>query len=116
MRAWLTFYTDRFIPEKFGGMCVAILIFIRPKYRDDIGLLRHEETHRRQWLLTIGLYTVLYPLCRRFRQWAEVEAYREQLKHYPDDRSWRLAEFLATKYDLALTQAEAHRLLTESTS
>lgn len=108
----LTFYTDKLIPAKFGGVAIGPVILIRLKYRGDVGLLRHEETHRKQWLRTFGLHSFRYQFDKDYRLATEVEAYREQIKHYPDDRSWRFAEFLATKYDLALTQEEAHRLLT----
>ncbi len=110
----LTFYTDKFIPAKFGGVCIGPVILIRPKYKDDVGLLRHEEEHRKQWTHTLGLHSLLYAVSRPYRQWAEVAAYREQLKHYPDDRSARFAEFLATKYNLRLTVDEALKLLKEA--
>lgn len=106
----LVFYTDR-IPDKFGGYSIGPIILIRPKYRDDKGLLAHELVHRRQWFTSVGMSTLLYAMSRGYRLWAEVEAYREQLKHYPDDRSWKLAEALATKYDLNLTREEAHSIL-----
>lgn len=97
------FYTDKFIREGFGGVAKGPLIFIRPKYRDDKGILEHEKVHVRQWW--------------RGGQWRmtklerEVEAYKEQLKWYPDDRSYMFAEFISTKYGLNVTQQEALELL-----
>jgi hypothetical protein len=41
----------------------------------------------------------------------EVEAYKEQLKWYQDDRTETLAKALATKYRLNITLEEAKALL-----
>lgn len=38
----LVFYTDRIIPERFAGLTIGFVVLIRPKYRDDSGLLAHE--------------------------------------------------------------------------
>lgn len=38
------FYTNRFIPKKFGASTYGIFVFIRPKYKNDEGLLEHELT------------------------------------------------------------------------
>ena len=106
----LTFYTDRFIPSHFAGCMMVIafipFIFIRPKYRDDAGLCCHELTHVRQYFRTLGLHVFLYWLFERYRFEAELEAYKEQAKHYPDDRKELFAGFIAQKYKLNITKEQ----------
>ncbi len=69
-------------------------------------------------VLAIGAaaHVVLYRYVRAYRQWAEVQAYRVQMR-YPradgtylslDDAAWRLT---ASRYDLGLTLTEARDLL-----
>ena len=110
------FYTERVVRDGFAGAALGPLIFIRPAYRDDAGLLAHELVHRRQWIKSWGLHSFRYSRVASYRLACEVEAYREQMLHCAEDRSCRFAEFLATKYDLVLTLDEAHRLLSESIS
>lgn len=99
----------------------------------DRGLVAHEVTHVAQWLagvllgllatfilraigcpggeavagLSIGLHAVLYVAAPEYREWAEAQAYRRQLRYYADDRRELFAKFLAQRYDLHLTEAEA---------
>jgi hypothetical protein len=103
----MIFFTNRFIPKGFAGATRGLLIFIRPTYRDDKGLLEHEKVHRRQWLRTLGLHSLLYLFVPDYKFRAEVEAYREQLKHYPDDRSQLFARYIANDYGLSVTEQEA---------
>lgn len=93
----MTFYTDNLIPADSAGCTRGPVIFIRPKYRNDIGLLRHEECHVRQWLRTLGLHSILYLLSKKYRLKAEVEAYREQLK-WTGFRSDRLPDYYINLY------------------
>jgi hypothetical protein len=69
------------------------------------------------WPLGAAVHPALYRCSRRYRLWAEVRAHRIQCS-LPDgrlvDSSLSLdaaAERIATKYDLRITQDEAHRLL-----
>jgi hypothetical protein len=129
-------YTDD-IPEQFGGVAKWFWIRIRPKYKDDKGLHEHEIEHVRQWwqatfigclvVAALGYYTVpegwfigvaglathdlLYSLFPKYRLWAEVEAHKAQLKHYPDDRVPLFAKRIASLYDLKITAEEAERML-----
>ena len=133
----IVFYTDKFIPERFAALNFGPVSFIRPKYKDDVGLYEHEAAHFEQWirffvlspifsalLLLFGhetpywihlailvffasLHGVLYVVFQEYRLYSEVEAYKEQMKAYPDDRSNKFAEYLSTKYDLDLTKDEA---------
>jgi len=111
----MTFYTDKFIPKGSAACARGFVIFIRPKYKDDIGLLEHEKTHVRQWLFTLSLHSPLYLFCKRYKLWAEVQAYRRQLLFKPafNEDSYRIkyAGFIATKYKLTISQGEAYKLL-----
>ena len=106
----MIFYTNRFVPKGAAGCARGPIIFIRPEYRNDAGLLAHEKTHRAQWFLTFGLHSFLYLLAERYRLWSEVEAYKVQLEHSPG-REDLFAKFIAEDYDLDITQAEALELL-----
>lgn len=131
----LVIYTDD-LGADFGGTAKGFVIRIRPKYRGDQGLLRHELEHVRQWwvssLVTAALlcapvigfdlhpswlfpavvwsalpHRLAYLLSRRYRLWAEVRAYRVQMR-YPDATGGslsasRAAQFLIQpKYRLGL--------------
>ena len=107
----LILYTDN-LPEGVGGCANGPVIRIRPKYREDEGIHAHELTHVWQWWLTLGLHSLLYLLVRRYRLWAEVQAYREQTRHPPGllwtDAATRLT---APRYRLGLTQVEAEHAI-----
>jgi len=127
------------ITEKtMAGDSKFCFIRINPKYKDDKGLLAHEEEHVRQWyivtfslfipylicaitvvewpwhILAFGWCGVMYNLActfsRRVRLKAEVLAYRVQLSYSPK-KALRFAEFLAGSYDLNITTAKALELL-----
>lgn len=99
----LVIYTNYGV--RMGGITYGPLVLIKPKYKEDRGLLEHELTHTKQFWNPLKWF-------KGKLAW-EVEAYREQLKWYPDDRSWQLAWFIANKYGLDITQEEAHKLLTQ---
>jgi hypothetical protein len=108
-------YTDDLL-EGVGGQANGPYVRIRPAYRDDVGLLAHELCHVWQFWLTLGTHSLLYLLARPYRQWAEVMAYRAQMR-YPnrhsidlslDDAAYKLA---GPRYDLQLTLSEARELL-----
>ena len=123
-------YTDR-LPEDVGGCANGPVVRIRPKYRDDLGLLRHEVEHVRQWwaagliaavLLALvdptlapggmAAHSLLYLTVRPYRLWCEVKAYRVQMQH-PDSRGRflpieRAAEFLmASRYRFGFQTRDA---------
>lgn len=110
----MVFYTTRFVKAGFAGCTYGPLIFIRPAYRSDRGLLEHERVHARQWLRTLGLHSLLYALSKTYRLRAEVEAYREQARHYPDDRRPMFARAIAEKYGLDISPDDAIKRLRES--
>lgn len=127
------------IPAGFGGQANGPFVRILKKYRHDQGLLEHEKTHVRQWWGGIGIMLVLtalacvcglpgevvvglvglapsahplaYRLCRPYRQWAEVRAYRIQLGVGRYANSAFAVDALVNKYKLRLTPDKARRLL-----
>lgn len=107
----IVFYTDRFVGEGFAGCTRGPIVFIRPKYMCDMGLLAHEQTHVKQWIRTLGMHSFLYLFSKSYRLKAEVEAYKVQLAYYPDDRSDLFAWFIANNYGLSITKNEAKELL-----
>lgn len=112
----LTIYTDR-LPENAAGRVLFGIAFIRPAYRDDIGLHEHERVHVHQTLR--GLILVhgwRYRFSKAYRLRCEVEAYKEQLKHPPansDVVRYRdmYAGFIANHYGLDLSVDRARELL-----
>jgi hypothetical protein len=103
----MIFYTDKFVLKGHAGTTRGPFIFIRPEYKDDKGLLEHELVHRKQWLRTLGLHAFFYLLSKKYRFKSEVEAYKEQLKHYKTDKRRLFATLLVEKYDLDITFDEA---------
>lgn len=107
-------YTDRFIKDGFAGCAIGPAIFIRPKYRDDVGLLEYEKTHVRQFWCDFPLFGLRYRFSRRWRREYEAEAYAAQAKCYPDDQVPALAARLADKYNLGITSEIAERAIREA--
>lgn len=105
------FYTDLFVPKRFGALTVGPLVFIRPRYRDtDPGLLAHELVHVRQFWRN-PLMGIWYQLSQRSRLEYELEAFVAQIKCYPSpDIDW-YANMLATKYRLEISKEQARQLL-----
>lgn len=134
----LVIVTDR-VPDGFAGVTNGPLIRIRPTHRNDVGLLMHELEHVRQfWLLGMigvgvslglswavlpllqavaaaaagmALHPVLYRLVPRYRLWAEVQAYLQQLAQPGQLTIEQAADFIATKYRLDVSPAEALSLI-----
>ena len=90
--------------------------FITSSKRDDLGLRRHEEKHIEQFWRYYGWFPIFYLLSEKFRLKAEVEAYREQLRYYPDDRTELFAWYIANKYRIDITVPEAVKLLCTETN
>ena len=105
------FYTNWGVATGFAGVAYGPFIFIRPKYREDVGLLEHEKVHVRQFWKYLVLFWILYYTSQKYRLRFEVEAYREQLKWYDDDRTQVFAGFLVNKYGLDITTEAAAKLL-----
>lgn len=107
------FYTNFAVPTGSAGCARGPFIFIRPQYKDDAGLLAHEQTHVKQWLRTLGLHSFMYLLSDSYKLASEVEAYKEQAKHYPDDRMPLFAKYISDDYGLSVTAIDALKLLRE---
>ena len=107
----MIFFTDKLVPANAAGCARGPVIFIRPKYRDDQGLIAHEKEHVRQWLTTLGLHSFLYLLSDQYKLWAEVEAYKIQATYYADDRRPMFARFIANDYNLDVSESEVLGLL-----
>jgi len=109
-------YTDD-MEEGFGGKMFSpslllkwlgkpCVIKIRPKYKEDVGLLNHELTHveqfNREWF-----YNIRYSLSKKFRYRMELEAYLEQIKAYDykylSQCGWT-TEALYGKYNLGINK------------
>lgn len=106
----MIFYTDKFVPKNAAGCACAFLIFIRPDYKNDIGLLEHEKVHVLQWKRTFGLHSYLYLFSKSYRLKSEVEAYKKQLEYSPNSAEL-FAKYIATMYNINITQEEAKKLL-----
>lgn len=87
------------------------VIFIDPAFKDDPGLIPHEQVHVDQFLRTFGLHVFLYRFSKGYRFKSEAEAYREQLQHYPlaeyPQRLDDYATFLSEHYGLGITKEQA---------
>ena len=135
MKYYMLKYSDD-LPEGFGGTTQGPVIKIRPKYKGDMGLLEHEKTHVRQWYALTGLglvltvllmliwpafwpagavgpfiHSLLYKNVQPYRQWCEVQAYREQLAMGGYTNSDFAVTALIGKYGLSLDTQEANALL-----
>lgn len=101
---YLEFESNVLVPEGCAGCARGPVIFIRPEYKNDQGLLEHERTHVRQWLRTFGLHSFLYLLSDDYKYHAELEAYRVQLKYCQDKKASanKFANFICNNYDLNL--------------
>jgi len=108
------FYTDKFIKPQHGGISIAMFCFIRPKYKDDEGLLQHELTHSKQFY-RFPLHLFFYRLFDWYKLKCEVEGYKVQLSYYPHlDRNELIdlfAGFIAERYELNISKEKAKELL-----
>jgi hypothetical protein len=105
----LVFYTDN-LPENVGGRAHGPVILIKKKHRDDKGIHEHELEHVKQWCVTLTLHPLLYKFSKKYRLWAELRAYKKQLKHNPENRV-TYAGFVATRYGLDLWPNDVYEML-----
>lgn len=126
------------LPPNYGGVAYGPFIKILEKYKDDVGLLKHELVHAGQfwiggiisllilaamyhfnvpveyWAISgVGLafHGLAYLISDKYKLWAEVQAYKEQNKHYSDDRSLLFGSYIAKYYKLAITAEDAAELI-----
>lgn len=132
------FRTERWMDDNTGARAILCFVLVRGKYLDrgDEGIERHELEHVWQWwvvasvsgfllwlaglvwvlwLLGLFVHPIVYAALKRYRLWAEVRAYREQLR-WPDGKGGSLApekaaKYIAEDYKLDISQADALRML-----
>lgn len=105
----MVFYTDRFVKTGFAGTTYGPFIFIRPKYKSDVGLLAHEQTHVRQFWRMFPILGIRYRLSKKWRFAIEAEAYAVQSRYYADDRVPLFAKMISEKYGLGVSIEVAER-------
>lgn len=96
-----TFYlkNDHWIFGNFAAKNYGPITFIKIKYKNDVGLYNHEETHYNQWKRHPILMPILYKLSRNHRLMYEIEAYINQLLCYNVDLRKRLVcKFVMSLY------------------
>lgn len=122
----MIFYSDK--AKGAYKLKMTPFIIINPKFKEDKDLINHEREHVFQWvlcaaltipllfvswgflLLSIMLHDLLYTFVKHYRQWAEVRAFKAQLKSGKGDINIA-ANLLATDYDLGITVEKAKELL-----
>ena len=111
----MIFYTDRFVPDHAAG-CMRVwlipIIFIRPAYKGDAGLLAHEQVHVAQaWRYVFPpIHSLRYKWSPEYRLMCEVEAYRKQLEFSPQHKLL-YATFIVNDYGLNVSFDEVLELL-----
>lgn len=138
---WVHYSND--IQEGTGGYAKLFYERIRPKYKDDVGIHKHEDLHVTQWYilflawaaLCVGvagmlcdpyyvialafipwgaaIHPALYWLVKEYKLACEVDCYQEQAKHYKDDRLPLFAGFISRDYNLNISELAALALLRE---
>ena len=106
------FYVKRLFADGFSPL---VFVLIKEKSRSDEALHQHELEHIKQaYRLALLPYAILYLLSKRYRLWAEVKAYRVQIKAglRLDSAAW----YLSKNYRLGITQDEAKAYLEERAS
>lgn len=108
-------YTDD-MPKDTGGYAKAWFIRIRPRYKDDKGMMEHELLHVGYWWKYGIIGRLLYKFSKRWRLNEEVACYREQLKHAPaslDPERYRdmYAGFIADNYGLDVSKGKVLEML-----
>jgi len=119
-------YTEKGMTGGIIGWQKFCIIAVKPDYKGDVGLYHHELTHVKQWALmslvtglllaavwlpltplSIAIHSLLYTLVPAYKLRCEVAAFKEQLRHYPDDRALKFAGFISRNYGLNITQEQA---------
>jgi len=117
------------------GMTKGPIVWIREDMRGNLAVLEHELVHVKQWfavsmlglvwaagcyllghmqyahfgILSLALHSLLYTLIPAYKQWAEVQAFRTQIKFGGD--AYSCATALSKDYGLKLSVTSALKLL-----
>jgi len=112
LRYYSLTYTDD-MPEGWGGYAKLWFIYLRPKYKEDQGILEHEKCHVRSFYFTLGFHSFLYLCFKAYRLWSEVQAYKIQMKYRPIKESNKelFAKFISEDYGVRVTKEQAIKLL-----
>ena len=129
-------YTNKFVLPWAAGTTYGPLILIKPEYKDDKGILVHEQEHVKQWamwlmpgsviskalaiveeplwwiplILSSALHGLLYKLCKPYRLSCELAAYAMQIRAgtiTPEGAAY----YLSNRYDFTMIYNEALGLI-----
>lgn len=100
------------IGRGIGGKCsynpFSCTIKLHPKYKNDSGILKHEQAHARQYGRLFWIHSTLGMISKRYRLLIELECYREQVKAYnytdKSEYEW-IVIALRDKYNLGIPEA-----------
>jgi len=106
---WAIPSTIHYIKPELSGSCTCYLIKcvieIDPSKKDDLGLLKHEMVHAKQFGRLWLLDSLLKYLSSNYRLVSELEAYMAQVEYrkYTDAKQYEwIIESLFTNYDLGI--------------
>tara|TARA_R100000656_G_scaffold1415_2_gene2699 strand:- start:200 stop:580 length:381 start_codon:yes stop_codon:yes gene_type:complete len=91
------------LPKKFGGGTLICIVLLRPKHKDNEGLIQHELTHVKQNLRTLLLSGFKQNWSKQHRLDRECEAYAVQLKYSPSRKDLYI-DFMYNKYNLGMSK------------
>ena len=98
----LVFIVDS-LPPGVAGCANGPIIRIHKDWKNNVAILEHEKEHVCQWWKTLTLHSFLYLFSKRYRLWAEIQAYVRQYDYLQDKTNidW-IYKAIATKYKLNL--------------
>lgn len=97
------------LPRGADALCAWPFILVRPTSRKDKALIEHELVHFREQAWITLAWWALYLISARFRQAAEVRAYREQMRLGGISRTQAALQLM--KYRLSITYDQAYELM-----
>jgi len=84
----LVFFIDCCIPKRFSGYNVGFINFVRPKYKSDVGLVKHEMFHSVQFWKNPATYCLgrwlkyLAFLPKRIVSWSKQKTFQFECEAY----------------------------------
>ncbi len=76
--------------DSINGQARAFVIVIEKDANNFEATYHHELEHVKQFWMTLGLHGLFYLLSKRYKLWAEVQAYKQSIKYgVPVDRAAR---------------------------
>jgi hypothetical protein len=130
MKYPLTFYWAKGVGKGAAASTRLCVIFIKPEYRGDEGLYQHELMHVKQWAfvslvsalliaavywplvgMAMAVHPLVYAMSRSYRLCCEVQAYKRQLKYYPDDRTIKFTGYIVKHYGLDISHQAVEEML-----